>query len=234
MRTPDVEIDGVPGLQIIDLVHDDLDDEERSLALRQLADVHLRYFPGHEHAIGEIAEAMSRWPDDEVVVHPWLLLVHGLPVGEYIWHANLRWGVVLMHFLAMDHEARRALPDDWRPRATEAIRAIAEREAAERGRRIIGMTAEVPPEQFRLWKPMGFVAPDVGYLEPRHGRHWPEYNDGVFMPMQLIVRPINDGLSMPLCSVTTAALEAFLIDHYRLPRDRPAVARVMRKAERLV
>jgi hypothetical protein len=228
-----VELEGVPGLRIVDLVHDELDDDERSLALRQLADIHLRYFPGHEHAIGEIAEAMSRWPDDEVVVHPWLLLVHGLPVGEYICHANLRRGMVLMHFLAMDHEARRSLPDDWRPRATEAIRAVAERDAAARGRQLIGMTAEIPPEQFWLWKPMGFVAPDIGYLEPRHGRHWPEYDDGVFMPMQFIARPIDAGEALPLSSVATAGLEAFLIDHYRLPRDHPAVARVLRRAERI-
>ncbi len=228
-----MEVDGVPGLTMIDLVHDDLEDEERSLRLRQLADVHLRYFAGHEHTIGEVAEAITWWPDDEVVVHPYLLLVHDAPVGEYICHTNLRRGIVLMHFLAMDHDARRALPDDWRPRATEAVRAVGERDAAARGRQLVGMSAEIPPEQYWLWKPMGFVAPDVGYLEPRHGRHWPEYNDGIFMPMQFIVRPIDAGEELPIASVATAALDAFLVDQYRLPRDHPVVARVVRRAERL-
>jgi hypothetical protein len=225
-----VELEGVPGLRMIDLVHDPLDDEERSLRLRQLADIHLRYFAGHEHVIGEIAEAFTRWPDDEVVVHPWLLLVDDVPVGEYICHANLRRGIVLMHFLAMDHDARRTLPDDWRPRATEAARAVATRDAAARGRELVGMMAEIPPEQYWLWEPMGFHAADIGYLEPRHGRHWPEYDDGIFMPMQAIVRRIDAGEALPLSAVATAGLEAFLIDHYRLPRDHPVVATVMSRA----
>lgn len=229
----EVELEDVPGLRIIDLVHDELEPDERALRIRQFADVHLRYFGEYAHIIGEVSAAVTHWPDDEVIVHPWLLLVHDEPVGEYVWHVNLRRGIVMLHHLAMDHDARRSLRDDWRPRATQALQSIARAEARARGRELIGVMAEIPPEHFRLWRPMGFVAVPVAYSEPQHGRHWSEYGAPQFWPLQAAVRPIDAGEQLPLCEVTTAALEAFLIDYYRLPRDHPVVARIFRRAERI-
>jgi hypothetical protein len=223
-------LDDVPGLEIVDLVADDGDLDARSVHLRQFADIHIRYFPGHEHVIGEVASAMDRWPDPEVVVHPWLLLHDGQPVGEYVFHTNLRRGIVLMHFLAADRDARHDLIPDWRDHVTRALEQTARADAEAVGRPLLGLMGEIPPDHYRLWSGQGFRPLDVEYREPHHGRHWAEYGELEFFPMLACIKPVAAGIDRPFREVAAAGLAAFLVDHYLLPRDEPTVARAIDQA----
>lgn len=223
-------IDAVPGLTVVDLVADHETDDVARQHLKELALVHLDNFPGHEHVIGEVAEAMREWPDPEVIVHPWLLVVNGQPAGEYIFHTNLRRRMILVHFVAMSHEVHASLPHDWRHQVTEAMIETAIADARQRGTSLIGLMGEIPPSHLRLWEAFGYRGVNADYREPHHGRHWPEYGDLEFFDMLACVGRIDAGTEVPFRDVATAGLQAFLIDHYRLPPDYPTVVLALEQA----
>lgn len=214
----------VPGFEVIDIVHSPATIAQRRQWLAQLSEVHAEFFPDHAHVMGEIADVMAH-PVPGVVVHPWLFLYEGRPVGQYIFHTCLRRGIVLMHFLSLDPSLRHVLPVGWLEPVTDALQATAQADADRAGVRLLGMTAEVyrTDHDYRRWYRQGFHLLGIDYQEPDHGMHWADFGEPEFFPMTMILKPIDAGVDLPLSQVIDAALVTFHLDHYRLPPDHPVV-----------
>lgn len=223
-------IDGVPGLQVLELVQHDPDPER----IRQLREVHLRHFPDHAHVVDEMELAIRTGTfDSAVVIHQWLLLIDGEPVGEYVFHVNTRRGIMLRHFLAIDQSARKQLPLRWLASLTATIESIGERDAADQGVSLIAMMSEIKPNHLEGWRRLGYRTFDIGYREPFHGKHWADFGEPTFFEMTPCVKLTPAGERLPITEVATAAVLAFLVDHYRLPEGNATVQEILARARAL-
>jgi hypothetical protein len=225
------EIDGVPGLQVLELMGM-APDQER---IRQLREVHLRHFPDHAHVVDEMEMAIrSGTFDPAVVIHQWLLLIDDEPVGEYIFHVNTRRGIMLRHFLAIDQLVRKQLPLRWLASLTATVQSIGERDAADHGVILLAMMSEIKPNQLEGWRRLGYRTFEIGYREPFHGKHWADFGEPTFFEMTPCVKLTTDGERLPITEVATAAVLAFLVDHYRLPEGNATVQKILTSARTLV
>lgn len=228
--TDSFPLEHVPGVSIVDVRPG-----VSRRRLGQLQDVHQRWFPDHPHVIDEMADAWAEGPfDPDVAVHQWLLLVEEKPRGLFIFHVNLRRGVVVRHFLAMDEEVRQHLDEDWARHLIDACERQARLDALPRGVDIIALMSEIDPEQPRLlahWASLGHRAfPEIDYREPFHGKHWAIYGEPQYFPMIANIYLTSAGAALPIGEVVEAAVSAFLLDHYRLPPDDPVVAEILARA----
>lgn len=224
---------GVPGVEVID-VHPGVD----VARLRELQAIHMRYFADHDHVPAEMEQAWAEGGfDPDIVVHQWLLLHEGTPAGEFIFHTNLRRGIVVRHFLAMDAEARAGLADDWARYLIAAAQRQSEADARDRGVDILALMSEIGPDEPRLlahWRDLGHVsAPSLDYREPYHGKHWRDFGEPRFFAMVPNLKLTEAGLRHPLGDVMVAAVSAFLLDHYRLPAEDPTVSEILARARRV-
>ena len=223
-------LSGVPGIHIVDVLAGT--GGER---LEQLQGIHSSFFPDHSHVLAEMAQAWSEGNfDDDIVVHQWLLLSAGAPAGEFVFHTNLRRGVTVRHFLAMDENVRSSLPRGWAGRLVDAAARQSDEDASSRGVDIVALMSEIGPDQPNLlahWRELGHVSvPSIDYREPYYGKHWADYGDPQFFPMIANIRFTDAGLRRPPGEVVSAAVAAFLLDHYRLPADEPTVAAILERA----
>lgn len=222
-----------PHLEVIDILS--LPDRDlRLAALQDLAPIHIKDFPDHAHVIGELEELVDA-PYPGVIVHAWLLQDRGRPVGEVIFHVCLRRRVVLWHFLSMDPQAHADLPRDWLAQMTDYLQEVAQADAAAHGVELYGITAEVyrTATDYWRWSRKGFLVLAVDYREPHHGMHWAKFGEPEFFDMTLILRLLDAGQQADPGDVLESVLSAFLIDHYRLPRDNPTVKQVFDEAAEL-
>lgn len=188
----------------------------------------LAYFPDHPHVVGELTDAWAgQWPDPQVIVHAWLIELEGAAVGFAVVHTSLRRQVLLQHFIGMDPQAGARLPLRWVGFFMDALRDTAARDCAEAGTVLLGQMGEHHEEHLRSWSRFGYVTLDVDYREPVHGRQWADHGEPAFFPMTPQLRVTEAGAALPFADVATNALEAFLLDHYRLPRDAPTVERTL-------
>lgn len=193
--------------------------------------VHLRHFPEHGHVVAEIADEVRGRPlDPDTIAHVWLAFDAESvdPVGEFIWHTNLRRRVVLMHFSAVDSDVRAGLSPSWLPALIDATLACGQQEGLAAGRNIRGQITEVSPAHARAWPRYGMHALPIDYLEPTGGRHWRDRGpEPEFFEITPIFRTTRAAADEEYADVAADALSAFLIDHYRLPADHPQVVRVL-------
>ena len=195
----------------------------------------VHYFPDHAHVAGELEQAWAgEWPDDQVLVHGWLLDVDGRTAGFCIVHTNLRRGILVQHFIGMDPEVGRTLPLRWVGYLMDALRDTAIEDGDKAGVTILGQMGEHYPEHLRAWSRFGYVALDIDYQEPMHGRHWADHSTSpTFFPMIAMLRTTRAVDDLPLCDVAVRGVEAFLLDHYLLPPDDPTVERILAAAAHL-
>lgn len=220
----------VDDFDILDLA--DLSGQDQSSALEQLAAIHREHFPEHGYAVADLRAALSN-PDPGILVHAWLMRFKGQPIGEYIFHVCLRRKIVLIHYVALNPDAREHLPAHWLHRLTDLLQETAEDQAAQRGVDLYGIAGEMFPTQrdYRRWRSKGFLILKLDYQEPRHGEEWPEAGELYFAPMTLGVRLLPAGEKADPLTVLNAVLGALLVDHYHLPEDHPAVITVRREAQ---
>jgi len=223
----------VPGVSIVD-VQPGVSKER----LEQLQEMLLHWFPDHAHVADELADAWEHGSfDPDITVHQWLLLHDSSPRGLFIFHVNLRRGIVVRHFLAMDESVRGGLEPDWVRHLVAACEAQALRDACAREVEILALMSEIAPDQPRLlahWAKLGHRAfPEIEYREPFHGKHWADHGQLRFFPMTANVYVTSAGARLPLSEVVEAAVSAFLLDHYRLPPDDPIVAGILTRAREL-
>lgn len=186
------------------------------------------HFPEHAHVADELQQAWAgNWPDDQVVIHAWLLELDGQPVGFTIFHTSLRRRVVLQHFVGMDSDAGRSLPLRWVKHLADAVFAVGVRDCEEYGTTLLASIGENHPEHARTWERYGYTTLAIDYREPLHGRNWPEHGALQFFPMTPQIRLTDAGREQPFSDVVTAGVTAFLIDHYRLPADEPTVVHTL-------
>ena len=108
---PTFTVSGVP-LTLLDVGDPRLTGPQIGIALSGLEQVHMRHFSDYPHMIEEIGRwREDGWPDPDVVVHNWLALHDGGPVGEFLVHTNTRRGIILFHFFAVD--LLEHAPDLW-------------------------------------------------------------------------------------------------------------------------
>jgi hypothetical protein len=225
-----VPLAGVSGIDVVDVLP-----AVGRQRLQDLQSIHMLYFADHGHVLAEMEQAWAEGGfDPDIVVHQWLLLHAGEPAGEFIFHTNLRRGIVARHFLALGAQAREGLADDWAGHLVTAAQRHAEMDARERGVEILALMSEIDPDQPRLiahWRELGHVSvPSIDYREPYHGKHWADFGDPRFFPMIANIRFTDAGLRRPPGEVVSAAVAAFLLDHYRLPADEPTVAAILERA----
>lgn len=228
-----VALPHVPGVTIVDVLPG-----VTEMRLRQLQDVHQRWFPDHPHVLAEMAQAwVSGRFDPGIAVHQWLLLHDDVPSGLFVFHVNLRLGIVLRHFLAMDEQVRVILAEDWVRHLIAACEKQAVADAAGARVEIYALMSEIGPDQPRLlthWGALGHLAfPELGYREPYHGKHWADHGEPVFFPMIANIYVTSAGLARPLGEVVERAVSAFLLDHYRLPPEHPVVAGILTRSRNI-
>ena len=184
----------------------------------------LRFFPDHAHVAGELAEAWAGdWPDDQVVIHGWLLEVDGQPIGFTVFHTSLRRQAVLQHFVGIEPDARPQLPVRWIKDLADAVLAVGIRDCEAHGTTLLATIGENQPEHTRAWERFGYLTLDIDYHEPRHGRHWREHGNPEFFAMTPQIRLTDAGRQQAFPAVVDQAVCAFLLDHYLLPADEPTV-----------
>lgn len=194
----------------------------------------LLYFPDYVHVLGELELAWAgEWPDSDVIVHAWLLQLEGEVEGFAIVHTSLSRQILLQHFIGMSSQARAVLPLRWIGYFMDALRDTAARDCENAGTLLLGQMGEHYDEHLRSWSRFGYVSLDIEYGEPQHGAHWAEHGEPVYLPLTAQLRRTKAGEALPFADVATAALEAFLVDYYQLPRDEPAVARILARAATL-
>lgn len=232
-----VELLGVPGLTALDVADPQLPDGMRDELLARLTAMHLQFFAPHAHVPGEWCQGFrDGWPDSQVVVHLWLLQYGGRDVGEVILHTNLRRGVVLVHFVAIDAQTRHSLPHHWLDSLSDAFVACGLRDAGEAGVPLRAVAGEIPEAHLHKWARTGFRPVTAHYQEPRYGMHWREHGaEPEFFDMLGIIRVVaeDDGLAddeVPT-SPDGAAVRGFLLDHYHLDPTHPRVARMLADAD---
>lgn len=188
----------------------------------------LRHFPEHAHVEEELRHVRAGlWPDDEVLIHAWLLEVGDTPVGFTIFHTSLRRRVVLQHFVGMDPDAGRELPMRWVKHLADAVFEVGMRDCQQHGTTLLATLGENHPEHARTWERYGYTTLDIDYREPLHGRQWPEYGELRFFPMTPQIRVTDAGRGQTFADVVTAGITAFLLDHYGLPADEPTVVHTL-------
>jgi hypothetical protein len=192
-----------------------------------LVGLHASLFPAHAHVHSEFADwrACSGRTHDRIA-HLLVTYVDGVPAALLVLHLNLPRRVGLVHFLgvAPTHRAART----GRPSLASALLARAwDLCTAAFAGEWLGLVAESEPDLVALWRSWGYAALDVEYAEPHHGMHWPAFGPPTFFRMDLVGRPTGTAPAL-----AAAALEAFLIDHYRLPDDHPVVVTARASAQR--
>lgn len=212
------------GIDIVD-VADPRTDQHHADSLGQ---IHLRHFPDHAHVAAEIVELRNSQGNDPR--HAWLLLRDGTPVGEVIFGVVTRREIALMHFVVVDAEHRPGLPLGWFAHLIDAIEAAATADAHAEGAALRGIVAEVEADATTRWVRTGFRVLPIDYLEPHHGMHWRSHGEPTFFSMTPVLKCTAAGAALPFGAVAADAISAFLLDHYRLDADHPAVRKAISAA----
>jgi hypothetical protein len=182
-----------------------------------------------------MADVESRTHPPHNITHPWLFLLDGEPVGEFIFHTALDRRVVQLHYLAMDQRGRDALPHGWLTEVTNSIEVACQQDAKAHGVALLALSAEIfcTPRDYRRWRRQGFHILAMDYQEPLAGREWASDPDAAFGALTMIVRETSAGLLAGPDVVLEAVLSAYLLDYYGLPQDHPEVVRMFDEAARL-
>ena len=223
------ELPGIPGVAFVDLAHPAVPPADAEVLLDELASVHKSFFPDYGHVPPEWrAEIEGRPADPQTEVHLWLARHRGKPAGEVILHVNRRRGVVLVHFVAMAPDVRRALPRDWLVALGDGFEAagVVYSDAPT----LVGVAGEVPAEHVHKWRPAGFAPLDVGYVEPFDGRHWRETGNGDLRHTTPILRLTSVGSGRAYGDVAAAAIRGFAVDYYGMDPESELCTAMLRRA----
>jgi hypothetical protein len=232
------DIPGVKGLSFIDVLPGASEQDRDALIA-----VHLENFgTTYPHAAVDIERTWSEGSaESDIIEHQWLLMLSGNPVGEYIFHTNMRRRIVARQFLSVNRAARANLPSGWLPALIEALTECANRDIEysvregnqPEGRQLIAMMSEVKPNHLARWRRLKHFSPNIDYREPVHGNHWAEFGEPTFISMSPNILRLPAGNDVPLSVITTEGVSAFLLDYYRLPASNEVVVEILENCQRL-
>lgn len=198
--------------------------------LAELKTIFLTCFPEYAFFVPEIDEAF-REPErsGERIVHQVIAYVEGVPAGIVVMHTNLQRRVNLIHFIAVLEKFRGPIPGD--SSLARRIIEFAGLQAAQASlRRGVdtnhGFVCESYAESVEIWERLGYTTLCSDYAEPNYGRDWalhgePELLSRILMGQLL---PASDSSNADL---RQAGIEAFLLDHYHLPRNNLKVTELL-------
>jgi hypothetical protein len=223
-------LDTVPTEYCADLdVVDIVDGRAGGHDVDKLASLHLAFFPQYWFVADEImADAVAPPLRRALVVHQWLVRCEGAPAGFVLFDCNLARRVALVHFIAVTKTGG-LLRIDGQRLSVWLCRQVLATLTAELAEHVpdsapLGVVGESPERAIRFWSRIGFRRLPVPYAEPEAGRHWHDLDDSSMRPLALLWLPAP-GIDAALDEVDAAAAgaAAFLLDHYRLPRDHATV-----------
>jgi hypothetical protein len=183
-----------------------------------LVGLHSILFPSHAHVHPEFAEWRARGGrSQDRLAHLLVTYVDEVPAALLVLHLNLPRRVGLVHFLGVT-PAQRVARTGGPSLARDLLARAWDLGTASFAGEWLGLAAESEPDLLALWKSWGYSDLAVDYAEPHHGMHWSAFGAPTFFRMDLVGRPTGDAPTL-----AREAVEAFLIDHYRLPDEHPVV-----------
>ena len=192
-----------------------------------LVELHQRWFPDYGYAIDEIRDnATGANSRNDRIVHQVLALVDGAPAGFILIHSNLIRRVGLIHFIAVEQKFRGVDLDGQRLSAalvSHGVALVAADLALAGSDPSHGVIAETEHVMIPFWERLGFEVLPFPYAEPHFGVQWAAHGEPTFFDRTLVGIPIDPG-PYDLEAAGRAGAAAFLLDHYELPPDDPAVA----------
>ena len=209
-------------------------DEERLEAMLAL---YAEFFPEYAHYLPRMRRRAEFAPDkrDGHIAHYWLFEYEGKPVGlttfRYIVERECGLGISF----AIHTDARSIRIGEQRLSAFVISRIMKQlrEDAARMGTKLYGLVTEVEHRNLmEHYKKMGMLELPMHYYEPiytpeQEGEDLQSRIDKIsFMPVFLAITPNGEfELSKPLLMNFA---EAFLIDHYELPRSHPMVQKTLK------
>lgn len=212
-------------------------DDER---VEKMLELYSRLFPQYQHYIPRMRRRAHFGNEYRPghVVHYWLIEVGGEPAGLRTFRYIRDRHCGLAHALAIDPKFRKVLVGDKRLAVFVIYECLAQviRDAQERGDLPpLGMVNEVEPENLmEHYIRNGLVQLQLKYVEPifppeMEGRsRLEELAMTKFSPMHMGFLP-NPDIKVEKYSrgMISDFILAFLVDHYGLPEDHPAVLEVI-------
>jgi len=199
--------------------------------LGQLEVLHRHYFSDYSLVIRDWRDQLDTGaPPPDRVVHAWLVLRDGQPVGEIVIDINLPRRIAMIHFVAVHSDARSDLPRSWLGDVLEACVAVCRESAKSRGFPLVAVIAECEDPLVHRWQSIGYTAVDIGYFEPRHGRYWQEFGDPQFHDLNACIVRTPESLDLDWAEIVTTAVTAFLVDHHQLSARDPRVLACLDRA----
>ncbi len=213
------------------------DDMER---IEKMLGLYAKLFPQYQHYVPRMRRRSQFGNEHRVghIVHYWLVEVDGQPAGlrTFRYVRGRRCG--LAHSLAVDPAFREVMADNHRLAVFiiyECLNQIV-RDAKERGDLpLYGMVNEVEPSRLmEHYVNNGLVQLPLKYVEPIfppevEGRsHLEEMANIRFSPMHIGFLPNPEmNIQKYTCEMISNFVKAFLVDHYGLPEEHPAVLEVL-------
>ena len=198
--------------------------------LAELKTIFLTCFPKYAFFVPEIDEAFTE-PErsGERIVHQVIAYVEGAPAGMAIVHTNLQRGVNLIHFIAVLEEFRGPVPGE--SSLVRRIIGFAGQQAAQASLRHgvdthHGFVCESYAESVEIWERLGYTTLCSDYAEPNYGRDWALHGDPELLSRILMGQPSAASASSN-ADLRQAGIEAFLLDHYHLPRNNKKVTELL-------
>lgn len=212
-------------------------DNER---VEKMLELYTRLFPQYQHYVPRMRRRAQFGNEHRSghVVHYWLVEVGGEPAGLRTFRYVRDRHCGLAHALAVDPKFRQVLVNDRRLAVFVIYECLAQviRDARERGDSPpLGIVNEVEPEHLmEHYIRNGLMQLPLKYVEPifppeMEGRsRLEELAVTKFSPIQMGFLP-NPGLKVEYYShaMISDFVLAFLVDHYGLPEDHPAVLKVI-------
>ncbi len=155
--------------------------------------------------------------------------VAGVPAGIAIVHTNLQRGVNLIHFIAVLDQFRGPVPGE-----SSLVRRILEFAGHRSAQASLRNGTDVPQgfvcesyvTSVETWERLGYITLCTDYAEPNHGRDWALHGEPEFLSRILMGR-LSAASASTTIALREAGIEAFLLDHYHLPRDNHIVMQLL-------
>ena len=198
--------------------------------LAELKTIFLTCFPKYAFFVPEIDEAFTE-PEriGERIVHQVIAYVEGVPAGMAIVHTNLQRGVNLIHFIAVLEEFRGPVPGE--SSLVRRIIGFAGQQAAQASLRHgvdthHGFVCESYAESVEIWERLGYTTLCSDYAEPNYGRDWALHGDPELLS-RILMGQLSAASASSTADLRQAGIEAFLLDHYHLPRNNKKVTELL-------
>ena len=198
--------------------------------LAAMVQLHCSAFPQYLYVADSIeADAAADPNRGDLIVHQYLLVIEGVPVGFIRGSSNLLRRTAVIEFLAVEPSTRSVRIEGLRV-ADWLMRNCQRQYRVDTGQECLGCTGEVAHNLLRPFLEYGWQVLPCEYTEPVHGWHWAERGLEqrsvalIWLPNPQLVEAVSPGaMGQPIAA-------SYLLDIYDLPGDVPWVASLVGEA----